>query len=97
MGVHNTDYLVDDVCDPSVGFRQPSSLAHSGSGWETKPQVVKSRRRDSSLGGDTAPRFGESPTPPRSVVVSQDPSASASEEKNERISRYPPLLPPPAS
>jgi hypothetical protein len=94
VGVHNTDYTVDDVCDSSVSFRlqQQSGAAAGlmGSG-ETKLQVVKSRRRDSSLGGDSIPRFlDESPTPLRSVATaSQAPSLcspAASEEKNDRIS-----------
>lgn len=50
VGVHNTDYVVDDVFDPSIGFK-PNSVASGG--FESRV-VAKSRRRDSSLGGGGA-------------------------------------------
>jgi hypothetical protein len=81
VGVHNTDYVVDDAFLDNSGFKPAGSIASSG--FETK--VVKStRRRDSSVGcaGDTGPPFERSTVMPPPL-----PSPAVSEEKNERVSR----------
>lgn len=72
VGVHNTDYVVDDFPD-SVGFK-PSSV----NGVEAR--IVKSRR-NSSLGGGELYR----PEEPRSPTMI---SPAVSEEKNERVPRF---------